>query len=706
VGSRPGLLLLDNFEHLIVGGTEIVCALLERMRGLTLLATSRQRLGLDGEQEFPVGPLPVPDVPAGRRAGGPESIRVRGQDGQDASRETVLPSYPVHPVHPCELSRSPEYLMQFPGVQLFIDRAQAVRPDFQVTRRTAATIAALCDRLEGLPLALELVAARAGVLTPAQMLARMEQRFELSVTRRRDAAPRHRSLRAALDWSYHLLPPELQRFFVRLSIFRGGWTLAAAEVVCEEPKALEYLQQLRECSLVLCHEAGEEMRYRLLETLREYGAEQLDPPERASLVQRHAQYYLALAERAEACLISADQKPWLDRLEAELENLRAVLDWSESAAGAVEIGLRLGGALRWFWGRGGHLREGRERLSRLLAKAGEARTPERAKAQACAGAIAQALGAMEEARLLLTEALAIARECSASSEIAYSLRFLGHLAVFRGDYAEAGAFLEEGRSISQAVGNQWETADCLNLLGHVARYQGDYVTARSRFEETLAFLRGLGDRSGTATLLKNLSIVARYQEEYEAARALAEESLTIGRAMGDRPGIALALLTLGEVLEEQGDLGAARACYEECLAIRRELCIPYGVAWSLGLLGRVALAQGGTEEARSLYQESLEMRRELGDRRGIADCLEGLATLARAVGHFSQSVRLFGAAQTLREAIGSTAPPRERREQQQQLAALREAMEESSYLAEWNAGRALSWQQAAAEALSPIAIPA
>jgi len=590
--------------------------------------------------------------------------------------------------------------MQCPSVQLFIDRAQAVRPDLQVTPGNAAAVAELCRRLEGLPLAVVLVAARAQVLSPAQMLERLSERFELLVSRQRDGVPRHRSLRAALDWSCHLLSLELQRFFACLSIFRGGWTLEAAEAVCEEPQAIEYLQKLRECSLILSSEAGEEMRYRLLETLREYGWEQLTPEERAALARRHAEYYLTLTERVEACWLNSHEKQGLDRLEAEHENLRAVLAWSDSEAGAVEIGLRLGGALRCFWGVRGDLREGRERLSRLLARAGEARTPERAKAQACAGAVAFGLGAMEEAHSLLTEALAIARECNERSEIAYSLRYLGHLSLSRGDYAEAGARLEESRVISEEVGNPWQAADCLNMLGHVARYQGDYVTARSLFEETLARLRVLGDRYGIATLLKNMSIIARYQQDYKAARALAEESLAMARALGDKPGTALALLCLGDLFREQGELDAARSRYEECLEIRRELGIPYGVAWSLGLLGRVALAQRDPEKARSLHQESLAMRRDLGDRRGIADCLEGLAGVARAEGQLRRSARLFGAAQALRDAIGSLAPPKDRLEQQEQLAALREALGMAAFTAAWEAGRGLEWDQAVANALA------
>ena len=275
------------------------------------------------------------------------------------------------------------------SVALFVDRAQAVRPDFQVTRSNAGAVAALCRRLEGIPLALELAAARAGVMTPTQMLARLDQRFELLVSRHRDVTPRHRSLRAALEWSDQLLSPDLQQFFARLSVFRGGWTLEAAEAVCgcwvlglgsselslpniqhptpdHQPPVLEFLSRLRECSLVQAEEGAEETRFRLLETVRDYAAEQLAPEEQRELSRRHAAHYLALVERAQPALKGPEQGVWLERLEREHDNLRAVLAWSV-AGGEVETGLRLGGALWWFWSLRGYLTEGRERLAELLA---------------------------------------------------------------------------------------------------------------------------------------------------------------------------------------------------------------------------------------------------------------------------------------------------------------------------------------------------
>ena len=241
--------------------------------------------------------------------------------------------------------------MRCASVQLFVDRAQAARPDFQVTASNAPAVSELCDRLEGIPLALELAAARAQVLTTSQMLAELRHRFDFLVSRKRDLAERHRTLQAAVDWSYGLLSTELQRFFAGLSVFRGGWTAAAAQAVCEEPQALAYLEQLRECSLILAEAGADdtgETRFRMLETLREYGREHLAAEEGAVRRQKHAEYHLALAEEAEPTLLGEQQVVWLGRLEKEHGNFRAALEWFKSAEDGGEPGLRLAGAV-WPW---------------------------------------------------------------------------------------------------------------------------------------------------------------------------------------------------------------------------------------------------------------------------------------------------------------------------------------------------------------------
>jgi predicted ATPase len=360
LSGQPSLLLLDNCEHLVTQAARVVQLLLERVPTVTVLTTSRQRLDVPGEREFLVPPLPVPNL-------------------VEPSAEADLP----------ERAPAAVRLSRCASVQLFVDRAQAVRPDFQVTASNAAALADLCCRLEGIPLALELAAARVGVLTPAQILARLSQRFDLLARRGREPGARHASLRAAIDWSYHLLSPELQRFFPLLSVFRGGFTLEAAEAVCETAAALDALTELRECSLVLAEESGEEMRYGLLETLREYGAEQLTPEERAELARRHRDHFLQLGEQAEEELTGAAQGEWLERLETERENLRSALACC-AERGEAKPGLRLSGSLARFWAVRGYLREGREYLTRLLALPGaEVCREARAKALNGAGILAR-----------------------------------------------------------------------------------------------------------------------------------------------------------------------------------------------------------------------------------------------------------------------------------------------------------------------------
>jgi predicted ATPase/DNA-binding SARP family transcriptional activator len=654
LSRQPSLLLLDNLEHLLgppadgapCFGTAPVRALLERVPSLTLLVTSRQRLNLTGEREFLVPSLPIPDA-----------------------------------------AQSPAELLQCESVQLFVDRAQAVRPDFQVTARNAAAVAALCQRLEGIPLAIELTASRAQILTPAQMLAHLSprplrsgegagpaaspgdrsRRFDFLVSRQRDLAARHRTLRAAMEWSYRLLSPELQRFFAGLSVFRGGWTLAAAEEVCEAELSLDYLAQLRECSLVLAEEGGEEIRFWMLETLREYAREQCPAPELAAMEERHAAYYLALAEQAAPELEGSGQADWLDRLEREHDNLRVALAWSVARERA-EVGLRLAEALGRFWEIRGHLNEARERLAQLLAIPGaEARTALRAGVLSRAGLLAYSQGDGRTAQSLLEESLAIRRELDNRSGVAVSL----------------------------------------HNLGLVAEQQGDLAAARSLYEESLALRRKLGGRLGIAMSLNELGLLAEAQGDLEAARALLAESLAIKRELGNRRTLISSLNNLGSVMYRQGDHDTGHGLLEEALAIGRELGDKPGIALCVHNLGRFAWDRGEYAVARSHYAESLSIERELGNKRGIAEDLEALGKVVGALGQPERAARLMGAAAAVRDAIGAPHWPVDRAEYECCLAAVRSTLDEAAFAAAWAAGRALTLEQAVADALEePGADPA
>lgn len=610
-GSGAALLVLDNFEQLVEEGALVVRALIEQVPRLTCLVTSRQRLELAGEQEFVVLPLPTPGVPAGS-----------------------LPALPVP---------GPDALLRFPSVQLFVDRAQAARPGFQLTPENAAAVAALCDRLEGLPLALELAAAWAEVLTPEQMLPRLEKRFELLVSQRRDRSARHRTLRAALESSFQLLSPELQRCLACLSVFRGGWTLEAAEALCSPTDVLTCLRLLRARSLVVAEEVGDAqritMRYRLLETVREFAAEQLSAEEQAALSRRHAEYFLASLQQelahAEVCI--ADEQAALERLEREHDNLRAALAWSQSAeAGSIDLALALGGALGLFWSLRGYLKEGREQLERLLAL---------------------------DRQVGRTEAPGVSPA--------------GH-----------------DRSLARSR--------VLARAGLIAGDQGDYTAMRAYYQESLSIRRrAAGGAKEIAYSLMYLGAAAREEGDLEAARSFFEEALGIERQEGapGEPGCAMALGNLGGVAFCRGDLDAARRFYEESLSLFQRMGDRRGSAW---VLHRLAMIAGQVEDriaGRALEEKSLILRRELSSPQGIAECLVGFAELVGAQGEPARGARLLGAADALCETVGYRLPTHERRAAEQAISALRVAMGEQTFEAAWLQGRALTLEQAVEEAL-------
>jgi predicted ATPase/DNA-binding SARP family transcriptional activator len=693
---QPALFVLDNFEHLVEGGRDLVRTLLERVENLKVLVTSRRCLGLQGEQEFPVPPLPVP---------------------ADAS-------------DPAELARCP-------SARLFVDRAQAVRPDFQLTRSNATAVAALCGALEGLPLALELAAARIGVLTPQQMLDRLEQRFDLLASGRRGADPRHRSLRAALDWSYQLLSPELQRFFARLSVFRGGWTLEAAEAVWQQPDALDFLMRLREFSLVEADESAGQVRFRLLETLREFGAEQLGPDERAALARRHAAYYLAMAQQAEAEFCSPAQETWLERLEADHPNLRTALAWCQSESGDVELGLRLGAALWWFWHLRDHDAEGRGQLERLLARSEGVPLAVRARAQACAGLLSFWQGDLESASALSQESLAVAQTLGDPWTIAFSLRNLGQVALFQNNCERAQSLWEEGLSIWREMGDKWGIAMSYDRLSCLAQARHDWAAARALAESGLVLRRGLGDPQGIARALEVLGLIARSQGDLVTARSLCEESLAIRRSLGTGRTIAFSLSGLGLVCYEKGELEEARVHLEESLKIQRELGNRHFIAsalvrlalvvaaqgqlrlgqtllheslsigqeigdrdyirWSLQHLGDIARREGDAGQAAALLSGALDLARDADDRECLAGCLSSAAAIAAAQEQPERAVRLLGAAAALRESFGRVLPPAERVAQECLLTAQRPLLGDAVFATAWEAGWALTPEQAVGE---------
>ncbi len=671
LSRQPALVVLDNLEHLLQGdgvmeyrsdgvlkqGTTntptlqhsitpllLIRTLLERVPTLKLLVTSRQRLGLDGEREYFVPPLPTPVTPS-----------------------------PLHPF-------TPSSLIQFPSVQLFVDRAQAVRPDFQVTEANAQALAELCDRLEGIPLAIELAAARALVMSPAQMLAQLEHRFDFLVSRRRDVAERHRTLRAAIDWSYQLLAPELQQFFVCLSVFRDGWTLEAADFVCcdeglemrdesiphpssliSHPDPLDYLEQLRECSLILCEETAGAIRFRMLETIREYCWEKWEREAPAELCQvrgRHLEFFTRLAEQAQEKWASAERGAWFARLDADYDNVRAALAWGLESDPAKT--LHLTQMLFRFWEERGHIAEGREWVSRALARAPDAPPSLRAGA----------------------------------------LNLLGVLTRWQGDYAQAVAYGEESLRLHRQAANQRGVAVALGNLALYAQDLGDFERARVFYDEVLQIARALDVKVWIALALNNLGDIAVMEGDYERADDLQKESLTLHREIGNTAGIAAALTSLGEIAEARGDLERARTLYEESLTIAREQGIKHREARVLNRLGRVAYRQGDPDSSGRLNAESLRMWHESGNKEGIAENLDWMAMVASAQHQAERAAVLFAAAAALRETIGVVPPRFDRDERDACLAAARLALGDTAFSAAWAKGRALTLEQAVAYALT------
>jgi predicted ATPase len=529
----PALLVLDNFEHLVDRGAPLLFSLLSRLPTLTCLVTSRRRLALPGERECPVPPLGLPEA-----------------DG------------------------TPDQVAQTASAQLFADRAQAARPDFQITPGNAAAVAALCRTLEGIPLALELAAARAQTLTPAQMNKRLTQRFEVLTSRRGDKGGRHRSLWAALAWSYDLLNRDLQRFFLRLSVFRGGGTVEGAQVVCEEPQALEYLTQLRERSLIVLEESAGEMRFRLLETLREFGKEQMDEEARTALAAQHAAWYGGLAREAWPQITGPDQARWLNRLEADHDNLRLALSFwlsqDEAVDEATEEALEMGGSLWRFWSTRGHYTTGREWLRQALARPG-GRPYTRARAANGAGNLARIQGDYPAAEAFYTEALAIMRELGLKTSIGACLCNLGMVAMHREDYAKAQALQKEALILRQESGDRGGIAFTFQCQGMVAHHLKDYALARCLYGKSLALWNALDDDSGRLWSLSNLAAIAGDEGDPDTSGRLLGEALEICLKLQDLHGLHGLLSNIASLTARRGNASKAVQIYAAAEALRRRI---------------------------------------------------------------------------------------------------------------------------------------
>jgi predicted ATPase/class 3 adenylate cyclase/Tfp pilus assembly protein PilF len=616
------LLVLDNFEQ-VLEGARLVGQLLSTCLDLKVLATSRIPLGLYGEREYLVPPLSLPD---------PER----------------LPSL--------------ESLTRYEAVGLFVERAQEARPDFSVTNENAPAVAEICARLDGLPLAIELAAARIKVLPPQKMLDRLSDRLKILARGARDLPERQRTLRASMEWSHALLDEGEKVLFARLSVFAGGRTLEAIEAVCDPEgtlpiDVLDGVESLVDKSL-LREEEGVwgEPRFVMLETVHEYAREKLEESgEAEELRRRHAQYFLALAEEAEPELKGPRQFDWVERLEAEHDNMRAAFSWLLEV-GDIELGLRLAGALRRFWHVRGYFEEGRRRLEQALAKEGWTSASARAKALDAVGGLAHDQGDIERAEAAAREGLELsARADTESSRVASFKRTLGITAEREGDYERATGLHEESLALYRETEDKWSIAASLISLGNILVARDEHERAKEIYREALILSRESGDPEQYATGLANLGYEHLLEGDHEQATALNEEAARLYRDRGSRGGLVYALDNL---------------------------------AWA-------ALVRGDHERAKALHEETLALCRELGDKLIGSESLEGLACAAAARGEDERSARLFGTASTL----GYQQAPAERALREPYLTDARSRLEEAAWKVAWAEGQAMTFEEAVAYAL-------
>jgi len=687
VRGRALLLVLDNCEHLLDACAGLADALLRAGPRLRILATSREALGIAGENSWRVPSLALPD------------------DARPASPDALLASE---------------------AVQLFVERARAALPSFALTARNARAVAQVCRRLDGMPLAIELAAARVRGLAVDQLAARLDQRFQLLTGGSRTALARQQTLRATVDWSYGLLDPDERRLFDQLSVFAGGFTLEGAEAVCagDGPAAevLDVLLRLVDKSLVATEEGEDgELRYRLLETLRAYGQERLaSGGSTAALQARHARYYLVLAERAERGMRGPEMTRWLDRLDSEYANLTAALDWSLSAAGPpgdldpgdAAIGLRLAGALWLFWFLRGHRWTGLQWLERALGGVPEP-PPARAKALRNAGFLGHEVGASGRTLALLEEGLTLSRLVDEPADLAETLceaggylrgEQVGFDIGHRGDYERGSALLAEGMALARAVGDPWRVMwSLLWDVGTIDLHRAEErERVRAAVEEGLRLARVLGSPLEVAFMQRTLGCMALAEGDHTRARAAFSASLAATRALGDRGGIAADLKHLADTARAAGDLDGARAGYEESLALYREL--DFDREWQAGVLcrlGQLALEQGDLPRARAHLRESLRVAHALAERGApqVAPALEALAGVAADEGRAERALRLAAAAAELRARLRLQPWPIEQEALARRLAPARRALSEPARETAWLEGQSLSLDQAIAHAL-------
>ncbi len=671
--AKHFLLILDNFEQ-VVSAAAIIEQLLLSCPLLSILVTSREMLHVQGEHEFPMTPLFVPDL----------TQQIESED-----------------------------LVHVASVALFLQRVHSVAPNFKLTSANKRVIAEICIRLDGLPLAIELAAARIKLLSPQALLARLSRRFDVLTGGVQTLPSRQQTLRNTLKWSYDLLSLAEQRLFRRLAVFVGGWTVEAVEAVCyydeeqDRVSALDEISSLVDKSLLLLTEQeDEDPRLQMLMTVREYGWECLQECNETEQVrQAHALYYLAMAEEAETYQLGgAEQTTWLTRLEQEHDNLRAALLWL-SERQEHELLLRLCGSLCWFWSVRGHIKEGYLLSEKALVAGANVPAPIRAKALLSAGALAYHLSMHIQTEDLCQQSLALYRQLDDKLGCAMALYWLGLVECWvKKDYVQANKYAEEALALRATCDNISGMADALMMLAYIALNQGDYTEARRFAEQGLARFRQVDDAWGIAYTTRYLGRVLLEQGDIMQASTMTEESLALSTELGYASGIAYTLCLKGYIALQRGDVSRARALIVESLAKHRERGQQAGSAESLSLLAKVSLTEEKYAEAQKLYEECFALLEKLDEYDVLANCLVGFGLAVLKQGNIAWAVLLWGTMMRFRETRGIPMSPLEQKDYERAETLAQMHLDKHMFTALWTQGYSMTPAQALATP-NPIIVP-
>jgi predicted ATPase/Tfp pilus assembly protein PilF len=628
LATRDLLLILDNCEHLINECAILAEELLRSCPHLTILATSREAMNISGEQKWRVPSLDVPQA---------------------------LPE---------ELGALLIATQDYDAILFFADRVRSHEPNFIVDLQNAAMIANLCRHLDGIPLAIELAAARMRSLPLKKIEGGLADRFCLLTNGSRTAPPRHQTLRASIDWSYELLNAEEQKLLCNLSIFPATWTLDAAEAICiERNKAIEIIDVLAglvDKSLVIYNEPNTQNRYRMLESIRQYGASKLEHEAAYALRLRHRAFYLTFAEQARQHIHGNEQEAWLLHVEAEYDNMRAALNSCLNDPNDDKHGLRLSAALFNFWQIRGLMAEGGRYYAHVLSLA-SAQAPTKARAEALNGA--------------------------------------GGLAFMQGDYKTASACFSEAQQIWHGIGNRFGIASSIGNLGLIAKDQGDYNRARSLIEQSVIILEELGHQLGRASGYNNLGIIAWSQGEFADARRYYEKSLELDKSLDHKYGIASTLNNLGALAEDQGDAQAAYGYYKEGLALQRDLGDQWGIAATLANLGSLVVKQGDVATAKDYLKESLQLCRNLAEKQITVYLMDAVAEFFSTQMRAEKAVQYYAVGETLREDIGAPLLPKDKEKHDEALNSLLAMLGDKRFADADALGRTLTLNKARQAAL-------